>query len=164
MIEAMYDADDDLTIDDPTHHDLSDDDQAIEDLTIECATCPATGTTACGDCIVTHLLANDDGPIEYTPMPHGAPDGAARVGAATGDRPDGAVDPCEGADAARSNVESVDIDTPRSGERSVDARAMGLLVAAGLLDDPPRFVSPTEFADGASVATGPSSEIRGTSR
>lgn len=32
--------------------------------TIECATCPAVGTTACSDCLVTHVLANDDGPIE----------------------------------------------------------------------------------------------------
>jgi hypothetical protein len=31
---------------------------------IECATCVATGTTACADCVVTHLLANDDGPID----------------------------------------------------------------------------------------------------
>jgi hypothetical protein len=38
-----------------------------EIVTIECATCPATGTTACGDCIVTHVLAIDAGPIEYQP-------------------------------------------------------------------------------------------------
>jgi hypothetical protein len=31
---------------------------------IECGTCVATGTTACTDCVVTHLLANDDGPID----------------------------------------------------------------------------------------------------
>ncbi len=37
-----------------------------DEVTIECATCPATGTTACGDCVVTHLLANDAGPIDYT--------------------------------------------------------------------------------------------------
>lgn len=30
---------------------------------IECGTCVATGTTACTDCVVAHLLANDDGPI-----------------------------------------------------------------------------------------------------
>lgn len=35
-----------------------------EGTTIECTTCPAVGTTACSDCVVTHLLANDDGPIE----------------------------------------------------------------------------------------------------
>ena len=40
--------------------DMSDHDRT----TIECATCPAVGTTACNDCIVTHLVANDDGPIE----------------------------------------------------------------------------------------------------
>jgi hypothetical protein len=33
-------------------------------LSIECSTCVATGTTACADCVVSHLLANDDGPIE----------------------------------------------------------------------------------------------------
>jgi hypothetical protein len=31
---------------------------------IECGTCVATGTTACTDCVVAHLLANDDGPID----------------------------------------------------------------------------------------------------
>lgn len=36
-------------------------------VTIECPTCPATGTTACNDCIVAHVLANDDGPIAYAP-------------------------------------------------------------------------------------------------
>ena len=39
----------------------------FDEITIECATCPATGTTACSDCLVTHLLANDDGPIDYEP-------------------------------------------------------------------------------------------------
>lgn len=34
-------------------------------LTIECGTCLAAGTTACTDCLMTHLIANDDGPIEY---------------------------------------------------------------------------------------------------
>ena len=33
-------------------------------LSIECGTCVATGTTACADCVVAHLLANDDGPID----------------------------------------------------------------------------------------------------
>ncbi|MGB0114713.1 MAG: hypothetical protein WBP59_15955 [Ilumatobacteraceae bacterium] len=28
----------------------------------------ATGTTACADCVVAHLIANDDGPIEYVPV------------------------------------------------------------------------------------------------
>jgi hypothetical protein len=35
-------------------------------FSIECGTCLASGTTACSDCIVTHLLANDDGPIDLT--------------------------------------------------------------------------------------------------
>jgi hypothetical protein len=35
-------------------------------FSIECGTCLASGTTACSDCIVTHLLANDDGPINLT--------------------------------------------------------------------------------------------------
>jgi hypothetical protein len=34
-------------------------------LTIECGTCVAAGTTACSECVVTHLLANDDGPIRF---------------------------------------------------------------------------------------------------
>ncbi len=43
------------------------------DLSIECDTCVATGTTACADCIVTHLLANDDGPIDLVTVPIAAP-------------------------------------------------------------------------------------------
>ena len=70
------------------------------ELIVECRTCPATGTTACGDCVVTHLLANYDGPIEYQPI-----------------------------NAAR--------------------RAVDLFASAGLLDDPPRFVSPAAFASAA---------------
>lgn len=42
-------------------------------MSIECDTCVATGTTACADCLVTHLFANDDGPIEYVPVPLGRP-------------------------------------------------------------------------------------------
>lgn len=43
-------------------------------FSIECGTCVAHATTACSDCVVTHLLANDDGPIdlvtvELTPSP-----------------------------------------------------------------------------------------------
>jgi hypothetical protein len=37
--------------------------------TIECATCVATGTSACSECIVTFVLANDAGPIDYVPTP-----------------------------------------------------------------------------------------------
>ncbi len=40
-----------------------------DDLPIDCATCVAAGTTACGDCVVAHLLANDDGPIEFVLAP-----------------------------------------------------------------------------------------------
>lgn len=43
------------------------------DISIECGTCVATGTTACADCIVTHLLANDDGPIDLEIVPVAAP-------------------------------------------------------------------------------------------
>jgi len=37
------------------------DDSALQ---LDCQTCLAANTTACGDCIVAHVLANDDGPIE----------------------------------------------------------------------------------------------------
>jgi hypothetical protein len=43
------------------------------DISIECGTCVATGTTACADCIVTHLLANDDGPIDLEVVAVAAP-------------------------------------------------------------------------------------------
>jgi hypothetical protein len=36
---------------------------------IECGTCVATGTSACSECIVTFVLANDAGPIDYVPTP-----------------------------------------------------------------------------------------------
>lgn len=39
-----------------------------EDFSIDCKTCIGVGTTACNDCLVTHLLANDDGPIDYVPV------------------------------------------------------------------------------------------------
>ena len=39
-----------------------------DDFSIDCTTCIGTGTTACNDCFVTHLLANDDGPINYVPV------------------------------------------------------------------------------------------------
>lgn len=39
-----------------------------DDFSIDCKTCIGAGTTACNDCIVTHLLANDDGPIDYVPV------------------------------------------------------------------------------------------------
>jgi hypothetical protein len=37
--------------------------------TIECDTCVASNTSACGECIVSYVLANDAGPIEYVPAP-----------------------------------------------------------------------------------------------
>jgi hypothetical protein len=43
------------------------------DISIECGTCVAIGTTACADCVVTHLLANDDGPIDLVTVPIAAP-------------------------------------------------------------------------------------------
>jgi hypothetical protein len=39
-----------------------------DDLTIDCKTCIGAGTTACTGCIMTYLLANDDGPIDYVPV------------------------------------------------------------------------------------------------
>lgn len=39
-----------------------------DDFSIDCNTCIGAGTTACTDCIVTHLFANDDGPIDYVPV------------------------------------------------------------------------------------------------
>lgn len=67
---------------------------------LDCQTCLAANTTACEACVVTHLLANDDGPIELVVAP----------------------------------------DVPFS----VD-RAVALLTKAGLLDDPPEFVSVDDF-------------------
>jgi len=40
-----------------------------DDITLDCHTCVAANTTACGDCVVQHLLANDAGPIEFVPTP-----------------------------------------------------------------------------------------------
>ena len=34
-----------------------------EKITIDCNTCVATGTTACSECIVGHVVANESGPI-----------------------------------------------------------------------------------------------------
>jgi hypothetical protein len=42
-------------------------------FSIECGTCVAHATTACADCIVTHVLANDDGPIELVTVAVEAP-------------------------------------------------------------------------------------------
>ena len=43
------------------------------DFALDCTTCVAANTTACGDCVVHHLLANDAGPIEFLPNPQRAP-------------------------------------------------------------------------------------------
>jgi hypothetical protein len=48
-------------------------DRDTQALAIECGTCVATGTTACADCVVTHLLANDDGPIDLVTVPVARP-------------------------------------------------------------------------------------------
>jgi len=48
-------------------------DMENNEISIECGTCVATGTTACADCIVTHLLANDDGPIDLVAVAVAAP-------------------------------------------------------------------------------------------
>jgi len=41
---------------------------AHQNFSIDCKTCIGAGTTACNGCLVTHLLANDDGPIDYVPV------------------------------------------------------------------------------------------------
>lgn len=74
-------------------------------MTIECATCVAASTTACADCVVGHLLANEDGPIEYVAVPVGPPRSAAEravdravelfVAAGLVDAPVQFVDPAE---------------------------------------------------------------------
>ena len=48
---------------------MSDPRDPTSDLTIDCGTCIAANTTACSGCLVTHLLANDAGPIDYVPVP-----------------------------------------------------------------------------------------------
>lgn len=40
-----------------------------DDLVLDCRTCVAVNTTACSDCVVHHLLANDAGPIDFLPTP-----------------------------------------------------------------------------------------------
>ena len=40
-----------------------------DDLVLDCRTCVAANTTACSDCVVLHLLANDSGPIDFVPSP-----------------------------------------------------------------------------------------------
>jgi hypothetical protein len=51
-----------------------------DDITLDCRTCVATNTTACEDCIVNHLLANDAGPIDFVPIEQvSAPSDTERV-------------------------------------------------------------------------------------
>lgn len=46
-----------------------------EMISIDCNTCVATGTTACNECIVGHVLANESGPIALVvPGVRGGPD------------------------------------------------------------------------------------------
>ena len=55
-------------------------DRDTQAIAIECGTCVATGTTACTDCVVTHLLANDDGPIDFVSVAIGrAPSATERA-------------------------------------------------------------------------------------
>jgi hypothetical protein len=70
------------------------------DISIECGTCVATGTTACADCIVTHLLANDDGPIDLVTVAIAAPVTAADRAIALFERAGLLDDPVEFVDAA----------------------------------------------------------------
>ncbi len=35
---------------------------------IECGTCVAANTSACSECVVSYILANDAGPIEFAPV------------------------------------------------------------------------------------------------
>ena len=72
---------------------------------IDCHTCVAANTTACNDCLVTHLLANDAGPIDLV---------------------------LAGRPARPTPVELV----------------IERFTRAGLLDDPPVFVAPDDFAAG----------------
>ncbi|MEO1058672.1 MAG: hypothetical protein AAFY28_17335 [Actinomycetota bacterium] len=41
----------------------------IQGFSIDCEQCPAAATSACSDCVVGHVVANDDGPIELRVAP-----------------------------------------------------------------------------------------------
>lgn len=56
--------------------DMDNNERDIQAFAIECGTCLATGTTACTDCVVAHLLANDDGPIDLVSVAVGRPPSA----------------------------------------------------------------------------------------
>jgi hypothetical protein len=40
----------------------------LDDVILDCRTCVASNTTACSECVVSHLLANDAGPINFVPI------------------------------------------------------------------------------------------------
>lgn len=42
---------------------------AADEFGIDCNTCIGVGTTACNECVVGFVLANDDGPIDFVPVP-----------------------------------------------------------------------------------------------
>ena len=46
---------------------------------IECGTCVAANTSACSDCIVNYVLANDAGPVDFVPVQVGQRDHDQRV-------------------------------------------------------------------------------------
>jgi hypothetical protein len=87
---------------------------------VDCDTCPAAATSACVDCLVTHVLANGDDPVAVVPVRSAAHPSRRRHR-----RPHPSRD--------GSGVDEV----------------VGWFVAAGLVADPPRFVSAQEFADHA---------------
>ena len=68
------------------------------DISLDCRTCVAANTTACQDCVVQHLLANDDGPIEFVPV---APPASSPVSSP-------AVDPIERAVALFAGAGLID--------------------------------------------------------
>jgi len=104
---------------------------------IECGTCVAAGTTACTDCIVTHLLANDDGPVDFVPVALGAP---SRTGAG----PDGDVRADDRPDRADRAHRTAEAD-----------RVIELFRRAGLVDEPVVLVPVEEFEAGHDRAVAP---------
>src|SRR6056297_180792 len=83
---------------------------AQPDLRVDCHTCVAANTTACGDCIVSHVLANDAGPIEFVTVD-------APTAAAAGDTAVVRDDPVDHAVALLANAGLVG-DSPEWVDRS----------------------------------------------